>query len=155
MSHIHDKIDFTVETFLVRENKVLLRMHDKYKIWLGAGGHIELDENPVQAAIREVKEEVGIDVAIPAPDYGLEELSDIEVLSTPKFLDIHKVKEGHQHISLIYFAKSPTYEVRPAEGEAKTEFRWFTKEELDDPEYKIRETIRHYAKAAIEELGDR
>lgn len=54
MAHIHEKIDFTVEVFVVFQNKVLLRKHDKYKIWLSVGGHIELDEDPNQAALREV-----------------------------------------------------------------------------------------------------
>lgn len=46
MPHIHEKIDFTVEVFIVHENKVLFRMHDKFKKWMSAGGHIELDEDP-------------------------------------------------------------------------------------------------------------
>ena len=60
MPHIHEKIDFTVEVFIVYKNKVLLRMHDKHKIWLSVGGHIELDEDPIQAAICEVKEKLGL-----------------------------------------------------------------------------------------------
>jgi hypothetical protein len=53
MSHLHEKIDFTVEVFVVSGDAVLLRKHDKYKIWLGVGGHIELDEEPTQAAVRD------------------------------------------------------------------------------------------------------
>ena len=59
MPHIHEKIDFTAEVFIVHHNRVLLRLHDKYNIWLSVGGHIELNEDPMEAAIREVKEEVG------------------------------------------------------------------------------------------------
>ena len=64
MPHIHEKIDFTSEVFIVYQDKVLLRIHDKYGRWLSIGGHIELDEDPVQAAIREAKEEVGLDIEI-------------------------------------------------------------------------------------------
>ncbi|MEK6836116.1 MAG: NUDIX domain-containing protein [Nanoarchaeota archaeon] len=64
MPHIHDKIDFTAEAFIVYKNRVLLRKHDKYKIWLSVGGHIELDEEPNEAVIREVKEEVGLNVEL-------------------------------------------------------------------------------------------
>ena len=46
MPHIHEKIDFTVEVFIVHKDTVLLRMHDKVKKWLGPGGHIELHEDP-------------------------------------------------------------------------------------------------------------
>ena len=58
MAHVHEKIDFTVDTFIVFNNKVLLRHHDKYDMWLPVGGHIELGEDPNEAAVREVKEEV-------------------------------------------------------------------------------------------------
>ncbi len=34
MPHIHEKIDFTAEVFIVNSDKVLLRKHDKYKFWL-------------------------------------------------------------------------------------------------------------------------
>lgn len=45
MPHIHDKIDFTADVFIVHKNKVLLCMHDKYHMWLCVGGHIELTDN--------------------------------------------------------------------------------------------------------------
>jgi ADP-ribose pyrophosphatase YjhB (NUDIX family) len=64
MPHINKLIDYTVETFVVYNNKVLLRFHDKYNVWLSVGGHVELNENPNQAAVREVKEEVGLDVVL-------------------------------------------------------------------------------------------
>ena len=64
MPHIHKKMDYTVEVFIVYKNKVLLRMHDKFNTWLSVGGHIELNEYPIEIAIREVKEEVGLEVEI-------------------------------------------------------------------------------------------
>jgi 8-oxo-dGTP pyrophosphatase MutT (NUDIX family) len=64
LPHIHEKIDFCAEAFIVYQNKVLLRVHDKYGFWLSIGGHVELDEDPTQAVIREVKEEVGLEVEL-------------------------------------------------------------------------------------------
>ena len=43
MSHIHEKIDFTAEVLVVFNGKVLLRMHNIYKMWLSVGGHVELE----------------------------------------------------------------------------------------------------------------
>ena len=82
MPHIHEKVDFTVEVFIVHNGKVLLRKHDKYKIWLSVGGHIELDEDPNQAAIREVKEEVGLDVKLfgTAPSFGAQGIEYRELI---------------------------------------------------------------------------
>src|SRR3990172_8374291 len=106
MSHIHEKIDFTVEVFIVYKNKVLLRMHDKHKIWLSVGGHIELDEDPMQAAIREVKEEVGLDVKLIGPKPPLEDEFDYRHLTAPRYLGRHSVNDKHNHITLTYFAIS-------------------------------------------------
>jgi len=40
MPHIHEKIDYTTDVFIVCKDKVLLRKHEKYGIWLGVGGRI-------------------------------------------------------------------------------------------------------------------
>jgi len=60
MAHINEKIDFTVEAFVVHNQRVLLIFHKKLQRWLPLGGHIELDEDPEQALFREVKEESGL-----------------------------------------------------------------------------------------------
>ena len=57
MPHIHDLIDFIVDAYIVHNNSVLLILHKKLKIWLPIGGHIELNEDPDEALMREIKEE--------------------------------------------------------------------------------------------------
>ena len=42
MPHLHEKIDFVAEAIIVYGNAVLLRKHEKYHLWTGVGGHIEL-----------------------------------------------------------------------------------------------------------------
>lgn len=51
---------FTVAVFVVHEGRVLLNVHPKLGIWLPPGGHIELNELPDEAAVREVQEETGV-----------------------------------------------------------------------------------------------
>src|SRR3989344_1598472 len=108
MPHIHEKIDFTVEVFIVYKDKVLLRMHDKHKIWLSIGGHIELNEDPIEAAVREVKEEVGLEVEIVGHKPSIKDESDYKHLLAPKYLDSHYVNDVHQHVVFVYFAKATT-----------------------------------------------
>lgn len=109
MPHIHDKIDFCTEVFVVFGNKVLLRMHDKYDIWLGPGGHIELDEDPDHAAIREVKEEVGLDVQLfQDTHYPMTNREGFQELLRPQFVNRHRINETHEHICFYYFATSNT-----------------------------------------------
>ena len=64
MPHIHDAIDFTVAIFVVYQEKVLMVHHKRLKKWLPLGGHIELDEDPEQAARREAYEECGFEVEL-------------------------------------------------------------------------------------------
>ena len=147
MPHIHEKIDFTVEVFIVFNKRVLLRKHDKYKKWLGVGGHIELDEDPIQAAIREVKEEVGLDIELFGEVLPFQSENYKELLP-PKFLNRHRINETHEHISLVYFARSKTDALRLSNKEISEECRWFTKEEVEKSA-EIQPHIKEYALAAL------
>ena len=55
---------FTVAVFVVWEGRVLLHLHRKLGMWLPPGGHIERDELPDDAAVREVLEETGVEVEL-------------------------------------------------------------------------------------------
>lgn len=155
MPHIHEKVDFTVEVFVVYGNKVLLRKHDKYKIWLSVGGHIELGEDPNEAAIREVKEEVGLDILLADDLLPFREGDPAyRELIPPKFLNKNKISDTHGHVTMTYFATAADDEIRePASAEISDGCRWFTREELDDPSYGVKTHIGYYAKQALDELG--
>ena len=155
MPHIHDKIDFTVEVFIVYKDKVLLRKHDKYKIWLSVGGHIELDEDPNQAVLREVKEEVGINVKIADNRIFKSDTGKYNELIPPRFLNRHYINDNHEHVTMVYFAISDTDEIKPSDDEKSEESKWFTAEELDDQSYGLKEGIRFYASKALEELANK
>lgn len=156
MPHLHDKIDFTTEVFVIYHNKVLLRKHDKYKIWLSIGGHVELDEDPTQAAIREVKEEVGIDVQL----FGQPISADNEgengyhELLPPRFMNRHHISETHDHVTLTYFAIAKTDDLLNQDDEHSDELRWFTQDELADPKFGIRNSIQHYALSALQTVKE-
>ena len=89
MAHIHEKIDFTVSICIVHENKVLLLMHKKLHIWLPPGGHIELDEDPNEAVLREAKEETGLDVRLVGEVHSYDHPYNARELIMPKFLNRH------------------------------------------------------------------
>jgi 8-oxo-dGTP diphosphatase len=155
MPHIHDKIDFTVEVFIVHKNTVLLRKHDKYKIWLSVGGHVELDEDPNAAAVREVKEEVGLSIKLWDRDHQAKVFSDGTIgLIAPVFLNCNRISETHQHITFVYFAKTQSNVIVQGETEISDDIHWFTKEDLDSSKYDLRENIKYYAHEALAALGN-
>jgi len=154
MPHLRKKIDFTVEVFIVHKNKVLLRRHDKYKIWLGVGGHIELDEDPNQTAIREVKEEVGINIKLankPTPYKYI--TKNYKELIAPRFLNRHRINKAHEHVTLVYFAATKSNKVATNSWDKSTEWKWFTLNELNDNAYGIKKDVIFYAKRALADMG--
>jgi len=156
MPHIHEKIDFVADVFIVYKDRVLIRKHDKYDKWLAVGGHIELDENPNQAAVREVKEEVGLDVELigELPKLENKEWSSYRELIPPRYMNIHDITSTHQHISLIYFTKSTSDKVVDEGQEKSKGYKWFTKRDLEENLENISESIKFYALKAIEESGE-
>ena len=155
MPHIHKKIDFTVDVFVVYKDKVLIRKHDKYDKWLAIGGHIELDEDPNQAAIREVKEEAGLDVILvgEVPTFGNENNSYKELIS-PRYMNIHDINPTHKHISLIYFAKSNSGKVIDEGREQSRGYKWFNMNDLKQNAEGVSESILFYATKALENLSE-
>ena len=155
MAHVHEKIDFTASAYVVFKDKVLLRLHEKYNIWLPPGGHIELDEDPVQAAIREVKEESGLDIIIwdkerkgefTEPDGSIE-------LVPPVSLHRHPISASHEHINLAYFATTQNDTLAPAEGESTDGLLWCTKADLET--MNLRKDIKFYSALALDTLGQK
>ena len=153
MPHLHEKIDFTVEVFIVHKSKVLLRLHDKYKIWLSVGGHVELNEDPNEAALREVKEEVGLDVVLDPKRRLFTHKDEVGLeLIPPTFMKRHRLSPTHEHIVLTYFAKSDTDKVVVEEaGDKSEDWKWVTLEELEKMD--LKPDVRFYAETALKELG--
>lgn len=150
MPYIHDKIDFTVEVFIVYNNKVLLRKHDKYKLWMSVGGHIELNEDPNEAAIREVKEEVGLEIELYRnPKLPKINSSGCKDIIRPVFMNRHKINNKHEHVTFVFFAKSTNDKIKLSEKEKTDECKWFSFEELENPLYDIKDHIKIYAKSAL------
>ena len=153
MPHTHDAIDFTVAIFVVYQEKVLMVHHKRLKKWLPLGGHIELDEDPEQAARREAYEECGFEVELLGdrpPTSG----PGVRALIAPRFLDIHRISESHEHIGMIYWAKpveSEKTEARLAEEE-HLDIRWCDRDELESLDPPISNSVKWYCHRAIDEV---
>jgi len=152
MAHIHYAIDFTVTIFVVRSGKVLLIHHRKLDQWLPLGGHIELDEDPEMAALREAREESGLEVELlgerpPTTEPGT------RALLAPRFLDIHRITDTHQHIGMIYFARPKSGSLALA-TEEHHDIRWCADEELDALRPQMSAAIKWYCRKAIDEVQD-
>ncbi len=148
MAHINELIDFVVAVYIVYDNKVLLVNHKQLLKWFPLGGHIELNEDPEEALLREIKEECGLEVEMAGTKQVFDE-TGTKPLLPPLYLDIHDIKAPHRHVGLIYFAQSKSSEAILAPAE-HNDIRWFNKEELSDSKYAIGKYVQYYAEHAIE-----
>ncbi len=151
MSHIHEKIDFTVAIFVVHDGRVLLIHHRKLDKWLPLGGHIELDEDPEIAALREAKEESGLEVELigerpPTTEPGT------RALIAPRFLDIHRITDTHEHIGMIYWARPKNGSVTLSIDEHH-DIRWCSAEDLATLHPPMSNAVKWYCRKALEEVS--
>lgn len=103
--------DFTATVFVVWRAQVLLHRHRKLGLWLPCGGHIEVDELPDEAAVREVKEESGVDIVL-VGEKALT-LEPPRQLLRPRGVQLETIRPGHEHIDLIYWGRP----LEPYDGE--------------------------------------
>ena len=154
MPHIHDDLDFCAEVFIVYKDKLLLRKHDKYGIWLGVGGHVEHGEDPAAAAKRETREEVGLDVELfdpRAPSHLASESA--RILPAPAYMHAHPVSEVHRHVVFVYFGRAKTDQLKLSTTEVSEECRWVGMSDLDGMD--LKPIIRFYAQQALKALTSR
>jgi 8-oxo-dGTP pyrophosphatase MutT (NUDIX family) len=90
---------FTASCYIIDgEGRLLLHHHRRLDRWLQMGGHVEGDEHPSMAALREGHEESGLDDL---------QLVDARILD----LDVHRIPAGkgepdHDHFDVRYLART-------------------------------------------------
>lgn len=129
--------------------KVLLHFHTKHQMWLGIGGHVELHENPVEALLRETKEESGLEIKL-VNFLKRDRIKTHEVIElTPPYTILeekitpYKDEPGHYHIDLIYFATTDTSD----KVSMKEKWGWFSLPELKNMD--LTGEVRHNSEKAI------
>lgn len=86
--------------------EILLHKHKKLGKYMGAGGHVEEYEHELEALIREVKEETGLDIGCALQ----EERIDYQRyrIKAPNWVTRIKLDDGlHELIDHTYFIKVP------------------------------------------------
>ncbi|MGI9148859.1 MAG: NUDIX hydrolase [Chloroflexota bacterium] len=127
---------FTVAVFVVHAGQVLLHYHRTLGKWLPPGGHVEDNELPDDAAVREVLEETGVHARL----VGARGLSVDEPrqLIVPAGVQLEAIAPGHEHIDLVYFGVPDPAVHRSAEV---------------DPRLAERDQVAWYAAPQLHALG--
>lgn len=100
---------YTATAYVVARGHTLLLWHGKLGMWLPPGGHCEPNEDPVQAALREVWEECGIEAEVIRPP-DMVECEGPLVLPPPAVILIEDIvrpdQPFHQHIDHVYYTRA-------------------------------------------------
>jgi 8-oxo-dGTP pyrophosphatase MutT (NUDIX family) len=147
MSSEHTGRHFTVAVFVVWEGKILLHLHRKLGMWLPPGGHIEKDELPDEAALREVLEETGIRVRLVGE--RREEVTDPVQLHRPAGVQLENIEPGHQHIDLISFAM-PTGPTEIQRSYNEDRVGWYGPDEWNS--MRVNAEVRGWCDRALSDL---
>ncbi len=150
---------FTVSGFVSQDGQTALHWH-RLGLWLPPGGHIEANEDPIQAVLREVLEETGIEVAVlGTPTFAHAEPAQ---LPPPVTIGVYNIERDsststpHQHIDFVYFTRprpGANLDLPTSDGWA-----WVGEDALleaaelappDGPPTAIPEDVRHLGLAAI------
>lgn len=136
MPHIHELYDFTTSAFIMHptQPKILLIYHTKLQKWLQPGGHIELNENPLQALTHELQEETGLtptDYTILQQAEQPDPKGGNRVLPLPFYFNEHNFNDTHKHIDICYLAKAKTTKLTN-NPDGATAIGWYTIPEILD-----------------------
>lgn len=144
--------DFTVAVFVVHEGRVLLHFHSKLGKWLPPGGHIEPNELPDEAALREVAEETGLAVRLVGEKGLPADYPDQPVqLVVPAGIQLEFISQDHEHIDLVYFAIPHDLAVG-VDRAINDAFRWLTPADLAT--YPVSEEILDWCSRAMREVAE-
>ena len=138
--------------------EVLMIKHRKLGVWLPPGGHVEENELPDIAVLREIYEETGIRAEILPNRKALSLTSGhAKALETPVAVLVEDIERdgSHNHIDMIYACRATGDTLTP-DGIDTNDARWFSCEQINDIETfdNVRKTIAYVARTVERALHD-
>ncbi len=140
--------DFAVSVFVVWRQQLLLHEHPKLRLWLPPGGHVEPNELPDNAAVREVLEEAGVSVQL-VGETAIDAPGPRQLLR-PRGVQLESIAPGHEHVDLIYWARPLTGYAGALTSET-TPFGWYSRTAL--ARLPLTPEMVAWAELALTELG--
>jgi 8-oxo-dGTP pyrophosphatase MutT (NUDIX family) len=118
----HDLIVMPSVTVLLfdDDNRVLLVRHSDRGVWVAPGGMVEPDEDPYVTALREMREETGLDVDI---------VSILGVFGGPEFRVTYQNGDRVGYVMTVYEARLRDGEAIP-DGVETSDIGFFSKQDI-------------------------
>lgn len=129
---------FCASAFVINpiNKKILLVKHHIFDKWVQPGGHIEENETPEEAAIREVYEETGLKISLIGERFPRE-----DDMIRPLGIQCNRKENGDKHFDIIYVGTPNNLDAPLKISDESKDIGWFTRKELENmkvfPDVKI------------------
>ena len=120
---------FTASSWIINESrdKVLMAYHNIYDSWAWTGGHADGEADLLQVAIREAKEETGIEKMKAVKD----EPCSLEIITVEGHIKRGAYVASHLHLHLTYLLEADDRQELTIKADENSDVRWIYISELD------------------------
>ncbi|WP_315118143.1 NUDIX hydrolase [uncultured Clostridium sp.] len=119
----------TSSAFVVNKtkDKVLMIHHNIYNSWSWTGGHADGEEDLLEVAIREVKEETGVSCVHPVKT----DMFSLDILPVLGHIKRGKYVSSHLHLSVAYLLEGDESELLIVKADENSDVKWIPIEEVN------------------------
>ena len=133
-----------------KKDKILMAYHNIYDSWSWLGGHCDGNEDCLEVAIKEVKEETGVSHVYPIS----EDIYSLEVLAVESHIKNNDYVPTHLHLNLTYLLEADDNDPLFIKQDENSGVAWFEIDEAvaksnekwfrDNIYSKLNEKMRNY-----------
>jgi len=105
--------------------KVIMCYHKIYDSWSWLGGHADGEADLLSVAIKEVKEECGVNTVTPVS----KEIFSLESLTVDGHYKHDEYVSSHLHLNITYLLEADENEILSVNEDENTGVKWFTLDE--------------------------
>lgn len=118
---------FTASSWIVNpaRSRVLMAYHNIYDSWSWTGGHADGDGDLLQVALREAKEETGIERIQPVEG----SVYSLEILTVPAHIKRNRYVVPHLHLNLTFLLEADDEQPIHCKPDENSAVRWFAVDE--------------------------
>lgn len=121
---------FTASSWVVNKEKtkVLMIYHNIYKSWAWTGGHADGESNLLETAIRELKEETGVENVKLLND----DIFSLEIICVNGHVKRGKYVSSHVHLNLTYLLEVDENETLRVKEDENSGVKWVNIEDVEN-----------------------